>query len=143
MTTIAYRAGILAADTRMIQGTAIIAENVVKIVRRDDGALCGGAGDCAWVQAFHRWFLGGEEGDPPIVEDGDKGVIVKKPGPIKYFEPGGTVEFRAPYFSFGSGKEFALGAFWTGATAKEAVQAAMHFDPGTGGRVMVLSHDQG
>lgn len=142
MTTIAYRHGILAADTRMIHGSAIIAENIIKIVRRDDGAMCGGAGDCAWVQAFHRWFLDGEHDDPPVVEENSKGVIVKKRKPIEYFEPCGTVEFRAPYFAFGSGKEFALGAFWAGASAADAVRAAMQFDPGTGGRVVTLSHDK-
>ncbi|MCA1379422.1 hypothetical protein I6F34_01130 [Bradyrhizobium sp. BRP05] len=125
----------------MIQGTAIIG-NIAKIVRRDDGAMAGGAGDAAWVQAFHRWFLDGEQGDPPIVEDNSKGVIVQKRRPIEYFEQNGTLEYRAPYFAFGSGKEFALGALFAGATAEQAVRAAMQFDPNTGGRVMLLSHDE-
>jgi 20S proteasome alpha/beta subunit len=141
MTTIAYRKGVLAADTRMIQGTAIIGK-VAKIVRRDDGALCGGAGDCAWVQAFHRWFMGGEEGDPPVIEENSKGLIIKRRKPIEMFEPGGTVEWKPPYLAIGSGKEFALGAMWAGANAIEAVKAAMTFDPGTGGEVMVLTHDK-
>lgn len=141
MTTIAYRKGVLAADTRMIQGSAIIG-NVTKIVRRDDGALAGGAGDLAWVQAFHRWFMAGEEGDPPILEDGSKGLIVRRRKPVEMFEPGGTVEWKPPYLAIGSGKEFALGAMFAGASAIEAIKAAMAFDPGTGGEVMVLTHDQ-
>lgn len=141
MTTIAYRAGILAADTRVIQGSSIIGR-ATKIVRRDDGALAGGAGDLPWVQAFHRWFLEGADGDPPPVEDGSKGVIIIRNKPIEMFEEGGAFEFRPPYFAFGSGKEFALGAMFAGASAPEAVKAAMNFDPGTGGRVMTLTHDK-
>lgn len=140
MTTIVYRNGVLAADTRMVQGTAIIG-NVKKIIRRDDGALCGGAGDCAWLQAFHRWFLDAEEGDPPIIEDNSKGVIIYSPKKIELFEQNGTVEFKPAFLAFGSGKEFALGAMYAGASAPEAVRAAMQFDPYSGGKVTVLTHD--
>ncbi|MGJ4953059.1 hypothetical protein [Bradyrhizobium sp. HKCCYLS20291] len=141
MTTIAYRNGMLAADTRMIQGTAIIG-NVVKIVRREDGLLAGGAGDCAWVQAFHRWFLGHEEGDPPELDDNCKGIIVRPDKTVEMFEPMGTIEFKPPFVAMGSGKEFALGAMWMGATAEQAVRAAMELDPGTGGNITVLTHGE-
>jgi 20S proteasome alpha/beta subunit len=140
MTTIVYRQGVLAADTRMIQGTAIIGD-FVKIVRREDGALCGGAGDAAVVQAFQRWFLDGEEGDPPV-EENTKALILRRRKPIELFECSGAIEWRPPYVAIGSGKEFALGAMFRGATAVQAVKAAMHFDPGTGGEVMVLRHDK-
>jgi 20S proteasome alpha/beta subunit len=142
MTTIAYRKGVLAADTQMIQGTSIIGY-ITKIVRRDDGALCGAAGDLAWAQAFHRWFLAGEEGDPPAFDDdGCKGLVIRRRKPIEVFESCGAFEFKPPYVSIGSGKEFALGAMHAGASAIEAVKAAMAFDPSTGGDLMVLTHDK-
>lgn len=141
ITTIAYRAGVIAADTQMIQGTSIIG-HVTKIVRRDDGALCGGAGDLAWVQAFHRWFLDGCDGDPPRFDDDcSKGLIIRRRKPIEIFESCGAFEFRPAFVAIGSGKEFALGAMQVGASAKQAVKAAMAFDPGSGGTVMALSHD--
>jgi len=132
----------MAADTRMIQGTAIIGQ-VTKIVRRDDGVLAGGAGDLAWVQAFHPWFLDGEEGDPPVVDESSKGIIVRSARkPFEVFESSGAFEYRASYVAFGTGKEFALGAMYAGATAQGAVCAAMKFDPGTGGKLTVLRHDK-
>ena len=126
MTTIVYRDGTLAADTRMIQGTAIIG-NISKIVRRHAAA--------------QRWFLDGEEGDPPV-EDETKALVIDPRGKVEMFEADGTIEWRAPYLAIGSGKEFALGAMFMGATAQEAVRAAMQFDPYSGGRVMTLTHDK-
>jgi ATP-dependent HslUV protease subunit HslV len=141
MTTIVYRGGVMAADTRMIQRTAIIG-NITKIVRRNDGALCGGAGDAAWVYAFHDWFLAGEHGDPPVVPDNSKGLVALKRKPVELFEQTGAFKFKAPYVAIGSGMEFALGAMWAGASAQEAVKCAMQFDPATGGKLMVLTHDK-
>jgi ATP-dependent HslUV protease subunit HslV len=141
MTTIVYRDGVMAADTRMIQRTAIIG-NITKIVRRNDGALCGGAGDAAWVVAFHDWFLAGEQGDPPAVPDSCKGLVAVKRRPVELFEQSGAFKFKAPYVAIGSGMEFALGAMHMGASAPAAVRTAMKFDPGTGGKLMVLTHDK-
>ncbi|SDK41836.1 hypothetical protein [Bradyrhizobium ottawaense] len=142
MTTVAYRHGIMAADTRMIQGTAIIG-SMVKIVRRDDGALAGAAGDAGWAQAFHRWFLDGEDGEFPMLEENSKGVIIRRRRkPIEMFEQGGTIVFKPPFFAMGSGKEFALGAMAQGASAEAAVEVAMRFDPGSGGNITVLRNDE-
>ncbi|WP_316200933.1 MULTISPECIES: hypothetical protein [unclassified Bradyrhizobium] len=128
MTTLAYRNGVLAADTRMIQGSAIIG-NVIKIVRRDDGCMAGGAGDCAWVQGFHRWFLDGEQGDHPTVDDHAKGMIVRPDKTVEMYEQGGMLKFKPAFAAMGSGKEFALGAMWMGATAEKAVRACFELDP--------------
>ena len=142
MTTVAYRHGIMAADTRMIQGSAIIGD-FVKIVRRKDGVLAGAAGDAGWAQAFHRWFLDGEKGDYPMLEENSKGVIVRgRRKQVEMLEQGGWIIFKPPFFAMGSGKEFALGAMAQGATAEQAVDVAMRFDPGSGGQIMVLRHDE-
>ena len=141
MTTIAYRDGILAADTRMTQGSALVG-NVVKIVRRKkDGALAGGAGDCSWVQSFHRWVLRGEKGDLDPPGDDSKGLLITRKK-IELFEASGPVEFNPPFFAMGSGRDFAMGAMAAGASAEEAVRLAMQLDAFTGGDVMVLSHDK-
>ena len=123
----------------MIAGTSIIG-NICKIVRREDGALCGGAGHASVVQAFQRWFLDGEEGDPPVEEE-TKALVISPRGKVEMFECDGTIEWRAPYVAIGSGKEFALGAMFMGADAVQAVKAAMKFDPYSGGKVMKLTHD--
>ena len=142
MTTIAYVRGAMAADTLMIKGTTIIGQ-CVKIVRREkDGALCGGAGNLAWVQAFHIWFLDGENTDLPPMTEYDNGIIVRDgDGEIEIFEDGGSFCFEPRYAAIGSGKDFALAAMSLGADAETAIKTAMGFDPGTGGEVTVLSHE--
>ncbi|MHC2552365.1 hypothetical protein [Bradyrhizobium elkanii] len=141
MTTIAYRHGVLAADTQSIGGGAITAQNLVKIVKRKkDGALCGASGYLAFVQAFHRWFLAGERGRFPTFHDGDRAFVAIKGKPIEMFESVGSFEYDPEYVAIGSGMEFALGAMHAGANAVDAVKAAIHHDPGSGGEVMVLTH---
>jgi hypothetical protein len=143
ITTIAYRDGVMASDTLMIKGTTIFG-HVVKIVRREsDGALCGGAGNLSWVQAFHRWFLDGEEGETPPMSEYDNGIIARKNDPeVEIFEESGLFRFEPNFTSIGCGKEFALAAMSLGADPETAVKTAMQFDPGTGGEVMVLRHDE-
>lgn len=140
MTTIAYRAGVMAADTQVTAG--IIVGTTTKIVRRKDGALCAGVGSLPWVQAFHRWFMAGEEGDPPEVPEDSRGLIIGKRGPFEMFETNGAFEIKEPFIALGTGREFALGAMYVGATAAAAVKAAMEFDPYSGGKVMTLTHDK-
>ena|SRR5687768_13962526 len=140
MTTITFREGIMAADSRMTLGGAVIG-NVVKIVRRDDGALCGGCGRLAWLQAFHEWFLNGEQDDLPDVDEDSMGLIARPKKPLQAFEEAGTYEWKTPYFAMGSGRRFALGAMYAGASAQEAVKAAIKFDIYSGGKVISLSHD--
>lgn len=49
-----------------------------------------------------------------------------------------TGPLTAPYFAVGSGDEYALGAMCMGASAIEAVGAAIRFDPHSGGSITVL-----
>jgi hypothetical protein len=143
MTTIAYRDGVMAADTLMIKGETAFGY-VLKIVRRpSDGALCGGAGNLGWVQAFHRRFLADEEGDPPPMTEYDNAIVVREQGnSVEIFEDGGAFEFETDFTAIGSGKDFALAAMHVGADAATAVRTAIHFEPGTGGEVTVLRHDE-
>jgi 20S proteasome alpha/beta subunit len=141
MTTIAYKDGVLAADTAMCLG-GVMTGSVVKIARRADGDMCGSAGDAAYNAAFTEWFLRGEEDAPPTAkqEEGtfDRGVIFRRTGKIDVFEPRGKFTVKASYFAIGSGKESALGAMFAGADAEMAVRAAILFDPHTDGEITVL-----
>ena len=67
MTTIAYRDGLLAADTTMCQG-GVTMGRVQKIAPRADDDICGSAGDAAYNPAFTAWFLAGELIRSPILE---------------------------------------------------------------------------
>lgn len=141
MTTIAYRDGVLAADTMMCSG-GVLSGRSTKIVRRRDGTMCGAAGGATYGEAFKRWVLNGERRKPPKATQGDgwfdRGAIFRPDGKIVVFEPDGAFEVEAAYYALGSGKEAALGAMFAGADAVTAVRAAIEHDPHTGGDVTVL-----
>lgn len=142
MTTIAYRDGILAADTALSRGgTHMVA--VTKIVRRADGDMAAVAGIASLIGPFFEWFLGGEDGDPPTVPDEDNscptGMIFRAAGHVEVYEAGGWYRMNPnPYMAIGSGRDVALGAMHAGARPQEAVEAAIVHDHGTGGDVTVL-----
>jgi ATP-dependent HslUV protease subunit HslV len=68
-------------------------------------------------------------------------VIYRRSGTIDVFEPRGKFAMNAPFYAFGSGKEPALGAMFAGADAETAIEAAIQFDPHTGGEITVLRHE--
>lgn len=148
MTTIAYKDGVLAADTRSSIGDSLLGD-LVKIVRRPDGHLAGAAGSAAYLSAFHRWFLAGENGDPPHAGEAkdwlDRGIIIifRPNGDVEVFEPEGSHLTHAPYFAIGSGRPEALGAMFAGGDAVTAVRAAIEHDAHTAGDIVVLSHKRG
>lgn len=140
MTTIAYRKGILAAD----MGTYPSRMGETFKIAQNGQFLAGACGNATYSAAFLKWFLGGRKGEPPEARsdsDGcDRGVII---GPtttdLLVFEQGGSFRMiKSPYFAMGSGRQYALGAMYAGASAKEAVEAAMRHDDFTWGSVMVL-----
>lgn len=141
MTTIAYKDGVLAADTAMCQGGSMMG-SIVKIARRDDGDMAGAAGNANFNALFIKWFLTGEAGDSPKATESerhmDRGVIFRKAGGIDVFEVNGAFRCEADYFAFGSGMDYALGAMFAGAGAGTAVHAAIKHDPHSGGNVTVL-----
>lgn len=147
MTTIAYRGGILAADTAMVQGDAIVGETT-KISRTANGDLVSACGNADFALAFRTWALGGEAGDPPKAEyhrdDNvlDRGAIFRRDGRIEIFEPGGRLDVRAPYYAMGSGSPEARGAMHAGADPIGAVRAAMDHDAHTGGSVEYLDAEK-
>lgn len=141
MTTIAYRNGVLAADTAAHIGNSFYA-TVKKICRRSDGDMAAASGEASYNAEFCKWFMGGEAGDPPKAGESerylDRGAIFRQSGEIEIFEPGGRFVITAPYAAFGCGMDFALGAMFAGADAETAVRAAIQHDPYTAGNVVVL-----
>lgn len=142
MTTIAYRDGVLAADTAMSRGATLI-RGIEKTARRPrDGALAAIVGAGYYAGPFFAWFHAGCEGDPPRVDqDPDgcvTGIVVEPNGVATIYEMGGWYELRAPYWAIGSGRDQALGAMFAGADAETAVRAAIEHDHGTHGDVRVL-----
>lgn len=140
MTTIAYRDGVIAADTSMtVNGTVVPGR--VKIARAPDGRLIGGAGKAAFTESFRAWAIT-EEGDPPKMEPGSVGFVIDTDGSVRLWdsdEGNGPFTVRPPYIAVGSGQDYAMGAMFAGADAETAVRAAIAHDKSTNGDVLVLS----
>lgn len=82
-----------------------------------------------------------EKGPYPKMAADSCGVIIDKCGTVRLFdsdEGDGSYEIRPPYFALGSGQDYALGAMHHGASAEEAIAAAIQHDKGTNGGIMVL-----
>lgn len=144
MSTIAYRDGIIAADTLCIR-SSVRTGYCTKIARRPDGTLGGAVGSLSFASAFLRW-ISEDTGDAPAREkdDGyyDAGLIVHPDGVIEVFEYKGYATIRAPYYAMGSGAEFAFASMSRGDSAAIAVATAIHFDIHSGGEIEILQRDK-
>lgn len=144
MTTIAYRDGVLAADTWARSGWTR-AGDVTKIVQVG-AVLAGACGSGAICKAFLDWVRRGCVGLPDMGPSDDKegvrsgtGVLVLPDDGIVQFDPGvPPMLLRPPFLAMGSGGPIALGAMAVGASAEAAVGAALIWDGGSGGHVVVL-----
>lgn len=136
MTTIAYRAGIIACDSRATEGDTIITDRCRKYFRK------GG---------WRFWLAGATSQFAQFVVDCASDCPKTSARDVYGFAVMGDVVFRVDciggrvnfdrideeYDAVGSGQCFALAAMDAGATAAEAVRIAARRDPGTGGRVRV------
>jgi len=137
LTTIAYRAGVLAADTlHTWNGTRDLYEP--KAWRVGD-KLVAASGSTSLIMRFREWVAAGMEGESPMhgVEKGGNGLVVTADG-VTCFDIHGSWPVREEHYALGSGSDIATGAMAMGATAEEAVRAAIRFDTGSGGEITVL-----
>ena len=129
MTTIAYKDGVLAADSAT-SGDGIVVGHRRKI-ERIRGQLVGAAGPIEEAEAFREWLKrGGRDKDRPEgLEDEFAGIVVERDGRVveygKRLIPFG---YEAPFYAIGSGAAIATGAMAAGSTATEAVKIACRFD---------------
>ncbi len=129
MTTIAYKDGVLAADTRATQGDTILM-NVSKI-HRDSLTPTAFCGDLKVLQDFRNhqdWEQLPTEGWESI---NTRGTLRDAQGVTLSIKPG-------DFWAIGSGAPFALGAMAAGATPEQAVKIAARYDTGTNDTVEVV-----
>jgi ATP-dependent HslUV protease subunit HslV len=138
MTTIAYRDGVLAADTRVTRGGYIMPGHFCKIGRSPGGDLVGVAGNCAKAVGFLRAVISGSA-DPTAPEESVTALVISPDGQITVHEAAGRFDMTgAPFWAIGTGTSAALGALHAGASAEEAVRIAMLIDNDSGGEVNSL-----
>lgn len=135
MTTIAYRDGEIAYDSRISEDDLILTDHANKVIE-DNSYWFFYAGDLTAVQTMISGFNGFDVGDcvgevEAIVWDGTDlwyaGITEGCPWKIK--------QLKSDYFAIGSGKPHALTAMDLGCTAEEAVKMAMMRDKNTGGKI--------
>ena len=143
MTVIAFKSGVLAADTMICAGNSIIGY-CPKIVKNKKGNMAGVAGNLDFAAEFIQWFMAGEKGAPPSNKDatntyhGDA-IVIHKNGNVFVHERQCLVQVMGQYYAIGSGSPEALGAMHAGADAIGAVKAAIAHDIKCGGDILVKS----
>lgn len=156
VTTIAFKAGVLASDSRCCAGHKILSDRTKKLFTLANGAIAGFAGDTDHRQL--RDILGKAKPDamPSKVElaatrEDCAALVVFPTGEVfevlvnhntdggrdvwdAYCQP---VAERAA--AVGSGEDYALTAMKLGRSAPDAVRHAITEDSGSGGRIQTLS----
>lgn len=144
MTTIAYKDGKLAFDSKVTAGgthTGFMTKG-----KKTSKFLIAGCGSCEDLQAFIDWMdAGGVVADKKLFGLADREVdmaalVVNKKNMVFHYE--GRLypyEVNSEYHAMGSGADFALGAMASGSSAQQAVRIASKLDTSTGGVVKELS----
>lgn len=141
MTTIVYRAGILAADSRAYSGDKNPIGEKHKIHRLADGCLIGASSNKVGAcEKFRRLVAasgveGTFEDEVPV-----QAIVIRPDGSFFYFNNQDSFSgpITAEYMAIGSGEEYAKGALKMGASAVDAVRIAIECDPWTGGKIHTL-----
>lgn len=140
MTIVAYRDGVIASDSLLLQGGEVRCGEVRKIGRAANGGVAGASGSFMECHRFLSWVEGGfsasfHAGDPEAFS----AILVQPDGTINIVSPDGNLcPVNAPFKAIGCGYQVALGAMYMGASAVEAVRAAIELDPFCGGAVATL-----
>jgi len=137
MTTIAYKDGVIAYDSRQTRGSIISGDNVEKSTVKDGVTfiLCGRLDDVSAI--IKSWF-----GDVIDFEPQAYGLVIDKDGVLwecGFDKTMVAIKYNtSEHYAFGSGDLHAITAMDMGATAKEAVGMAIKRDVYTGGRVRTI-----
>lgn len=137
MTAIAYRDGVMAADTMMVLDEHVKLLNDVKVVSVK-GHLIGISGNnCPSNEDFVKWFFGKDKGKAWAAPRSFGAIVVTPDNKIELWdETGACTSLNEEFWAVGSGKEFAIGAMEAGATAIQAVRIAIKRCPTVSGKVI-------
>lgn len=144
MTIIAYRDGVIAADTLVTHHGSRVAHT--QKITRTSGWLIGASGTLGAIRPAVVWVLDGANLSQPVdfgkIED--SAVIFVDPAGALYYADTGSpflISESSPFTALGSGADVARGAMFHGASAVEAVDAAISIDVSCGGQVHWLGLD--
>jgi hypothetical protein len=137
VTTVAYRWGVLAADSRMMNGGWKHRYAAEKLFRLPDGGVAAVTGTYAEAVAFVTWLQGGEVGDKPSISESTV-IRLRKNGTLTIYEGNASFNVTTEFGAWGSGSPAANAAMYMGADAAKAVEIAALLDDCTGGEVFTM-----
>lgn len=146
MTTICYRDGVLAADTRGTDDDYHPGIYRCNKLFRVNGDVVATAGDDTEGMIFVDWYgskkLGKRPKPPSRLVDGEADflcLVLTKDGVFWYDKWCRANPVQDEFYAVGSGAPYAMGAMAHGAGALEAVETAKRWDPYTGGEVETMT----
>ena len=139
MTVIAYRDGIMAADTGTWSGNLITHCLAEKIYRTRTGALLACAGRVSKIIAVRQWIDGGDR-PAPDEKDNFGALLVHREMKLVERISWDMLIYpdEGPFQVEGSHDEFLFGALAAGASAEEAVALALRFTGYAAGEVRTV-----
>lgn len=138
MTTIAYKDGVIAYDSRITRGDLIIDDDYDKCIERDGVKFFMSGATCdydALVSAYFGTAPSGKVDASAIVLDSGNLMMVAVDDDTGLWKS--LLKPDRPY-AIGSGTPYAFAAMDMGASAEKAVEMAGRRDTGTGGKVRTL-----
>lgn len=142
MTTVAFRDGVMAADTMITNGNQ--KQHGVQKIYRIGSWVVGFAGDfgdipvlCEWLEKQAECRSVPDWGQPDeFPEDIDTDVLIAcAAGLFELDSKGRVIPVPVTFTAIGSGAKYAIGAMAYGASATKAIQIAMDNDTYSGGEV--------
>jgi hypothetical protein len=150
MTTIAYRAGVIAGDGRETyieegESSMVARDDCVKVHRLPDGRLFGAAKTSEDINTLHRalirscrwWHFWNRWPEPRL--DDINAMVIDTDGTIWSYEGSRWERIEEEYFAVGSGARAAFPALDAGASALKAVEIGVKRDPFSGGLISQLT----
>jgi hypothetical protein len=146
VTTIAYRRGVLAADSLACTETQKslcqkLYRRIVTIGGLSQEVIIATAGESSPGLRFLDWYCGERESTPEIFVTGDAEfnvLVLTRDGLFEYDAWCRGEKIIDDVYAIGSGAAAAMGAMRAGASAKRAVQIACTIDPYTGPPVLSM-----
>lgn len=139
MTTIAFRAGILASDSLATRGPWKLPGNTEKLFRMKDGGMAGVTGDYAPAVRYIEWLNSDQTTEEPSLGDATIIRILPDQTCLVYEVGGCYIEDVTTFCAWGSGMPCALAALHMGASAAKAVAVAAVVDTTSGGDVITMT----
>ncbi len=133
MTTIAFKDGILAADSGVFQSGRWCG-SADKLIRASDGGMAAVAGSLVDTEVVRSALKEQETGGGFDISDDSEALVIRPDGQVYNAFTNSRICFvDGPFHALGSGFDIAFGAMAAGASALEAVKIAAEYDVNTRG----------